>query len=94
MCLNILSQIVTSVTYFVWTGNVSMVFVKKIEIMVGKENFKSQHYIDTHLAALSTSSKSYEKLMYNAHRTWSGGYLCGGVKVALTLRWVVANTLI
>ena len=47
----------------------------KIETMVGREEFKSQKYLD-----------SYPTSMHNAHKSWSGGYICGEVKVALTLR--------
>ena len=26
--------------------------------------------------------------MYNAHKTWSGGYICGEIKVAIMLRFM------
>lgn len=56
----------------------------KIETMVGKSQFKSQEFLDGYLA----DSSRLAAQMHNAHKSWSGGYVCGEVKVALTLRFM------
>ena len=58
----------------------------KIENMVGREEFKSQQYLDSHLAVSDDNPSPQSAIMHRAHRSWSGGYICGEVKVALTLR--------
>ena len=40
-------------------------------------------YIDTQLAI---NSPSVAARMYDCHKTWSGGYICGELKLAITLR--------
>ena len=40
-------------------------------------------YIDTQLAI---NSPSVAARMYDSHKTWSGGYICGELKLAITLR--------
>ena len=65
---------------------------EKIEKTVGGEEFKSEEYINMHLSGdtatnAPTASKK-QKNMYNAHKTWSGGYICGEIKVAIMLRFM------
>ena len=56
---------------------------KLIESNVGPENFRSEEYITYNLDVVS-SSKSGN--IYKAHKETSGGYICGEVKLAITLR--------
>ena len=56
-----------------------------IECNIGPENFLSEEYIKYNLENVSSSTSASAK-MYKAHKETSGGYICGEVKLALTLR--------
>jgi len=55
---------------------------------VGEEEFKSEEYLNTklHVERDDVSASNKRKRMFHAHSYTSGGYICGEVKLALTLR--------
>ena len=59
---------------------------ERITSKVGEKKFKSEKYIDAFLIQPDNPFKSRVAMMHNAHANTSGGYVCGEVKLAITLR--------
>ena len=55
---------------------------QRIESDVGEDKFLSERYIKE----VIKKQQSRKRHIYNAHCETSGGYICGEVKVAITLR--------
>jgi hypothetical protein len=59
------------------------ILCRRIIAAVGEKNFKSEQYIESMLKSTS---------IHAAHETTSGGYICGEVKLALTLRMLAGGS--
>ena len=59
---------------------------RKIISHTGDRKFKSEEYIDAFLDIPYDVYNSREIIMHRVHAETSGGYICGEVKLAITLR--------
>ena len=64
---------------------------RKIISHTGDRKFKSEEYIDAFLDIPYDVYNSREIIMHRVHAETSGGYICGEVKLAITIRLLASE---